>query len=389
MKTSVNNGTLTIFLDGHIDSTNSKSFEDAVMGILASQPHTGLVLDLSDLIYISSAGLRVMLKLRKKYPDLSLINASSEVYEIFDVTGFTEMMSVSKAFRKLSIDGCEVIGEGANGKVYRLDRDTIVKVYKDSESLSDIQRERELARTAFVLGIPTAIPYDVVRVGDSYGSVFELLNAKSFAELLREDPANMDFVVKKSVEIAKIMHETPAPKTLPDMEVSVLRWIEEVKDYLTPEEYDKFKGLIASLPKNGTMMHGDYHIKNIMQMGQETLLIDMDTLCKGHPVYELAFMYNAYRGFGIISDAAIENFLSLPIGTAKELWERSLKLYIDTDDEQTLRNSEDKAKLIGLLRVMRRAFRRGTGDPEYNKRLSAACCAEVKSLLSRIDSLEL
>ena len=62
-----------------------------------------------------------------------------------------------------------MLGEGANGKVYRYDSDTIVKVYKDSVSLEDIKRERELARTAFILGIPTAIPYDrqedSIRVG--------------------------------------------------------------------------------------------------------------------------------------------------------------------------------------------------------------------------------
>ena len=74
---------------------------------------------------------------------------------------------------------CEVIGEGFNGKVYRIDQDNVVKVYKNANALADIQHEREVARLAMVLGVPTAISYDVVRVRDSYGSVFELLNARS------------------------------------------------------------------------------------------------------------------------------------------------------------------------------------------------------------------
>ena len=74
-----------------------------------------------------------------------------------------------------------MIGEGANGKVYRVDRDTIVKVYRKPDAIQEIQRERELARTAFVAGVPTAIPYDVVRIREGgYGSVFELLDATSF-----------------------------------------------------------------------------------------------------------------------------------------------------------------------------------------------------------------
>ena len=85
---------------------------------------------------------------------------------------------------RYAAEGCEVIGEGANGIVYRTDPDTIVKVYKNHDALEEIHNERELARKAFVLGIPTAIPYDVVRVGEGYGSVFELLNAKSFAKII-------------------------------------------------------------------------------------------------------------------------------------------------------------------------------------------------------------
>lgn len=129
-------------------------------------------------------GLRIVLRLRKLEPELRLVEASAEVYEIFDMTGFTEMMPVEKAYRSISIEGCEAIGRGANGTVYRIDKDTVVKVYNNPDCLDDVQRERELARKAFVLGIPTAIPYDVVRVGDKYGSVFELLNSKSFSKLI-------------------------------------------------------------------------------------------------------------------------------------------------------------------------------------------------------------
>ena len=52
-------------------------------------------MDCSDLEYISSAGLRVILRLRKQDSELKVTNVSSEVYEIFDMTGFTEMMEIT------------------------------------------------------------------------------------------------------------------------------------------------------------------------------------------------------------------------------------------------------------------------------------------------------
>ena len=202
-------GTLRIYLIGHIDSANAAQVEKEITEVRNAHPEcTKMIIDASKLEYISSAGLRVILRLRKVYADLKLVNVSAEVYEIFDMTGFTEMMTVEKAYRVISTEGCEVIGQGANGKVYRIDRDTIVKVYMNPDSLPDIQRERELARHAFVLGIPTAIPYDVVRVGEGYGSVFELLNATSFAKWLAQKPEDLDEIVRESVDLLKKIHST-------------------------------------------------------------------------------------------------------------------------------------------------------------------------------------
>ena len=217
---NLENGVLTIGMEGRIDTTNAAQAEEEIQK-LEAQDHGKVVLDAEKLEYISSAGLRVILRLRKQEPELAIVNASPEVYEIFEMTGFTEMMPVSRAYRRVSVDGCEVIGQGANGKVYRLDPETIIKVYLNPNSLPDIHRERELARKAFVLGIPTAIPYDVVKVGDGYGSVFELLNAKSFGSLIAEQPEEMDKYVKMYVDLLKKIHGTKVhPEDLRDMKSS-------------------------------------------------------------------------------------------------------------------------------------------------------------------------
>ena len=188
---------MIVQLTGRIDSSNAAEVEKQIGEQIGD--FTGEIeLDAGALEYISSAGLRVILRLKKANASTKVINCNSEVYEIFDMTGFTEMMDISKAYRKLSVDGCEVIGEGANGLVYRIDADTIIKVYKNPDSLAEIQNERELARKAFVMGIPTAIPYDVVQVGELYGSVFELLDAKSFAGLIR-DGVDVEALAKDSV----------------------------------------------------------------------------------------------------------------------------------------------------------------------------------------------
>ena len=115
---------LTVALTGRIDSGNAAELEAEIGGLLEEGPGRGLVLDLKELEYMSSAGLRVLLRLRKLEPRLRLVNASAEVYEILNLTGFTEMIPVEKAYRTVSIQGCEVIGRGSNGTVYRIDQRT-------------------------------------------------------------------------------------------------------------------------------------------------------------------------------------------------------------------------------------------------------------------------
>ena len=388
MNFKTENNILTIFPKGRIDSANAESIEAEINGIIDTNPTENLVLDVENLEYLSSAGLRVVLRLRKRFADLKVTNASPEVYDIFDMTGFTEMITVEKAYRRLSVEGCEVIGQGANGKVYRLDPDTIIKVYSNSDALPDIHRERELARKAFVLGIPTAIPYDVVKVGESYGSVFELLNAKSFAKLIIADTANVDKCVEMYVDLLKKIHSTTVKAgDMPDMKEVALNWAAFLKDYLPEADFNKLYSLVDAVPHDDHMLHGDYHIKNVMLQNGEVLLIDMDTLCVGNPVFEFASIWLAYQGYSELDHEVVKGFLGIPYEVTTDIWNKTLRLYFGTEDEDVLRSCEDKARIIGYTRMMRRTIRRNGFDTEEGRAIIENCKTQLSKLLCRIDSL--
>ena len=387
MKYDFSDGVLTIYMRDRIDSNNAHEVEKEVFDCVAAHQTQAVIADAENLQYISSAGLRIILRLIKTVPDFRMINVSSDVYEILDMTGFSELITVEKAYRIFDVSNCEVIGEGANGKIYRVANDLILKVYKDADSLEDIKRERELSRTAFVLGIPTAIPFDVVKVGNTYGSVFELLNAKSFAELLRDDSSMVDFVAEETVKLAKTLHSTQAPAGIPRHSDVAHQWLKEAKSSLDAEHFAKLSALIEAIPETGTMLHGDLHIKNIMQYEDESLLIDMDTLSEGHPIYELACIYNAYEGFGICDPGVFQRFLSVDAAVVKQLLHRILELYLDTDDEDRINEVKEKASVIGLLRVLRRIIRIGEQDTPDGSRLLAACRDRIYHSVDHLDTL--
>ena len=392
MKSNLENGILTIYLEGRIDTNNANEAQAEIDSIVKANDFDQLVLDFDQLNYLSSAGLRVILKLKKENKNLKIVEVIPEVYEVFDTTGFTEMMEIEKGYRHYCSDGWEKIGEGANGIVYRMDPETIVKCFKNSDALPEIERERKLAREAFVHGVPTAIPYDVVKVGNSYGTVYELLNAKALAKILAED--NSDESIDKSVdifvELLKQIHETEVyADFIPNQNEIGISWVEFLRDYLPEDTWSKLYRLVTELPRCNTMLHGDYHIKNVMVQDGEALLIDMDTISYGSIIYEFGSVYNAFKGFAEVDPGQTKNFLGIDSQTADKFFNKTIEKYFDGDDAASLTEKKEKMRLIGIVRLARRAIRRHALDTPEGKAAVEHYLDGIKELTEKVDNLDL
>ena len=378
---------LYIAVEGRIDASNAAEAEEKIFKIKNDNPGKHIVVDADKLEYISSAGLRVILRLRKEDPKLAIINVDADVYEVFDMTGFTDMVTIEKAYKRMSVEGCEFIAKGANGAVYRYDAETIVKTYFAKDALPEIKQERENARRAFVLGINTAIPYGIVRVGDGYGTVTELLNATSVTKLIRNNPEDMSEAAKYYIDMLKNIHSTEVEDgEVPDMKETALAWADFVADHIPAEQGRKLRALIEAVPKRNTLMHGDYHTNNIMVQNGEPLLIDMDTLCMGHPVFELGSMFNAFVGYSELNHQNMMDFFGYSFETAGKFWNLALKMYLGTEDEAVCQSVAEKAMIIGYTRMLRRAVRRPN---EADSPAKIARCKEMLGvLLNKVNSIE-
>lgn len=295
MESKTENGILTIQLCERIDSANAADVEREIFSLAEKSGARSIVLDAAGCRYISSAGLRVILKLKKTSGDVKVTDVSPELYEIFKVTGFADILSVEKALREISVEGCEVIGEGGYGVVYRLDSDTIVKLYKAAD-VESIKREIDYAKKAFLKGVPTAISYDIVKCGDMYGVVLEMIRSDMLASHMVREPEKFDEYMDKYVGLIRCVHstdlsDTDCPRTR-DVYRKVLQ--EGVREYLTDGEWTALMDILDSVPDRQTMIHGDIHAKNIMMQDGEPLLIDMDEIMRGHPIYDIAGIYFVY-----------------------------------------------------------------------------------------------
>lgn len=86
---------LIVTLEGRLDTTTAPELEGLLKESLEDK--TELRLDIKDLEYISSAGLRVLLSAQKvmsKQGSMVVQNASAAVKEIFEVTGFSDILTI-------------------------------------------------------------------------------------------------------------------------------------------------------------------------------------------------------------------------------------------------------------------------------------------------------
>ncbi len=93
----VQNGTVTLVIDGRLDTTTAPELETAINEI--EEEHQKLVLDCEAMSYISSAGLRVLLSAQKaanaSSSEMVLTHVNEEIMEVFDMTGFSNFLTIA------------------------------------------------------------------------------------------------------------------------------------------------------------------------------------------------------------------------------------------------------------------------------------------------------
>lgn len=95
IETKTEGGKVTLSLAGRLDTTTASELEKAVDGVLDNA--TNLVFDMTGLEYISSAGLRVILKAQKAMNtkgSMKLTGVNDSVMEVFDITGFLDILTI-------------------------------------------------------------------------------------------------------------------------------------------------------------------------------------------------------------------------------------------------------------------------------------------------------
>lgn len=309
---TLHEGILTICINGRIDSSMVKMLHEELR--TAIEKYRGetkeLILDVEDMSFISSLGLRTILQLKKDWQEMSVVNCCPDVYNVFKMTGFTRLINVTKALPRIGDDELQPV-DGMED-VFRVSDETMVKIFPKDSTLEDVEREVLLSREIFIWGVPTVMTFDIVKVKKSYGMVFENvmwkdIDAKSLGKVLR---SFHQYIIEPDQHI---------PSAMEQEKESIRMKAEEYGD----ERVSKMMQVLNTIPDGSALMHGNLTMKNIAfsEDGEKPVVIDMSQVGFGNPVLDITHLYR-----------------SLPEAMRGEYFDDFLHVYYNNETESAIEN---------------------------------------------------
>lgn len=348
----LDNTTLVISPEGRLDTEASVKFEADLLEICKSSEHDSLVIDADKLQYIASSGLRTILKLAKTEKNFSIENVIPNVYSVFEMTGFSRIINIKKALRKIDLEKCERIGFGANGAVYRVSDDEIVKVNFNSSTYASLDLELAKAKEAFLLGIPTAISFDMVDCGEGKrGVVYETIKSKTLGETIQNNPESMEELTDMYIKQLNMLHSTHTDNPVfSSAKDSFRKQVEDSSKYLTEEEGQMLQKILDVLPEGDRLVHCDAHPKNLMIQNGEILWIDMEQMAVGHPIYDIISIAVVLNGMK--TDEMSMNICGMDNATVAKLKNCFIRKYFKTEDPEMIQKYESMLNAMRLIRTV-------------------------------------
>lgn len=313
-----------------------------------------LVLDFDECAYVSSAGIRMILKtfqsLSRTGGTLLARNVTAEVYGIFDISGLSQMIPLERKLREISLDGVEPLSVGVCGECFRLDEETIVKLYREGVDPSIAAQEKRLAKAAFVMGLPTAISYEVVSCGNRTGVVFEMLEAELFSSFIRNDAGNLDHHAKTLTDVLRKLHSVKGdPAELPNMKERFRGYLQQISGYLAEPENRFLLEKLETIPDSDTCVHFDLHSSNLMIREGEPVIIDMGDLSMGSYLFDVGLVYTIY---GLPELRFSELATKIPVDIGFEFWSRFERQFFADRSAEEYAFFDANRYFFGSLRVI-------------------------------------
>lgn len=193
-------------------------------------------------------------------------------------------MEYSRDTPASSSETLRFIAKGASADIFDMGKGTILKLFRDSVSDEMIQREADASIHAAACGVPTAAAMARQQWDGRRGIVYPWLQGQTVMDWIRQNPMRAGWALDRMGAVHAAVHQA---------EGAGLRSVKQVLATdiaYGPAPITLQREAIAyldTLPDGQALLHGDFHMGNVMLTPQGMMLIDWSKAASGHPAADV------------------------------------------------------------------------------------------------------
>ena len=269
-------------------------------------------------------------------------------------------MKTQNQYPQINLADWQQVGEGGNGKTYvnPAAPGEILKVNNARLStLEAVTHEYEISKAVAGLGISVPEVYQIVRVGDAYGTISQLIkDKKSLSRICQENPERTEEMARLLCQKGKDLSATPCNTAFfPSRKQQALVAIENA-DYVCKKQKKTVRAFIETIPESTGCSHGDFQTGNIIQAGDNYYWIDLDRFAYGDPMFDIGHLFLICHVYAPMK--RVQDIFHMTQDQFQRFWDAFAKEYTGKEDHSAFDALAGKFAAVDV--ILRAVFQKPT-----------------------------
>ena len=316
-------------IEGALDGPKVRGLETAM------NADNIFTLDFDAVTDVNFAALRGLLRCHQNGTHFFIINVNDTVAEKFEDSGVGYVLNFCRKPKPLDLSRYSGFGAGFLSSAYNSnDGDSMLKVYNQRVPKRLVAQEKNVARAALLMGIPTPLVGTLYEEGELTAVDFERIADKvSISRAISNNPERMEEFSIRFAKICKKLHSTECNTTLFNDRTIYFRQAVINDHELTDDEKSKALAFLNSVPHATTCLHGDLQLSNVIMTPEGDMFIDMGDFGYGNPLLDVGMMYFQAKAN---SEKIIMNLFHIHKEQMEQVWDIFAREYFGADTPEKM-----------------------------------------------------